>query len=118
MDPDVSTDDLPSIALEAKIGGHVGRLYLSQVYGSYNKRFSEVEDIDDSIAEFSCPHCHRPFPVHQICDCGAPMIGLNLQTGGVIKICTRNGCKNHSLEFTDANDAYRLFQSQDRSGLV
>lgn len=118
MNSAVLTDNLPSIWVEAKVGGEQGYIYLSQVYGSYNKNFESVSDVENSIIELSCPFCHKPFPVYQSCDCKAPMIGLNLQSGGVIKICSRNGCKNHSLEFVDANDAFLFFKTQDKTGLI
>lgn len=118
MNSDILIDDLPSICVTAKIGSDIGRVCLSQLYGSYNKSFISVNDTEGSIAEFSCPHCHKPFPVQKLCDCEAPLIGFTLQSGGVIKICTRNGCKNHSLEFADANDAFLFFQNQDRTGLI
>ncbi len=117
MNSQIQVDDLPSIELQAKVGKKVGHIYLSQIYGSYEKLFENVDDIPGSVAEFSCPHCDNPFPVHQICDCKAPMIGFNLELGGIIKICTRNGCKNHFVEFENANDAFLLFQSQHKSGL-
>ena len=117
MNPDVRLDDLPSIDLEVKIGKKVGHIYLSQVYGSYNKKFDGVDDIDGVIYSLFCPDCGKPLPVYQTCECKAPIVGLQLQAGGIIKICSRNGCKNHSLEFTNVNDAFELFQSQDKTGL-
>ncbi|GAB4332071.1 MAG: hypothetical protein Kow0037_09200 [Calditrichia bacterium] len=113
----VSIDQLPSIELEAKLEDKVGKIYLSQLYGSFAKKFEGVKDIMGSIASFSCPHCHQPFPVVQICDCKAPLIGLQLEVGGLIKICSRNGCKKHALEFEDVNDALKLLLQQDSSGL-
>ncbi|MEA3486517.1 MAG: hypothetical protein U9R20_02560 [Thermodesulfobacteriota bacterium] len=117
MNPDVRIDDLPSIDIETKIGKKVGHLYLSQVYGSYNKNFDGVDDIDGVICSLFCPHCGNPFPVYQTCECKAPIVGFQLQVGGTIKVCSRNGCKNHSLEFTNVNDAFELFQSQNKTGL-
>ncbi|MBN2282693.1 MAG: hypothetical protein JXO48_02270 [Deltaproteobacteria bacterium] len=118
MNPTIMIDDLPAIVMEARTGSDRGRIYLSQIYGSYNKSFEGVEDIEGSIAEFSCPHCHEPFPHHEECECGAPMISLNLTSGGIIKVCTRNGCPGHSLEFVNADDAFLLFKGQDTSGLL
>jgi len=46
------------------------------------------------------------------------VIGLYLKVGGIIKVCTRNGCSHHSLEFEDSQDALNLFRSQDPSGLL
>lgn len=117
MNDKVLLDDLPSIELEAKLGDKLGKIYLSQVYGSYQKKFEGVDDIIGSVASFACPHCHEPLPVVQICECKAPMIGLQLEVGGMMKICTRNGCKRHALEFEDVNDAFMLFMRKDETGL-
>jgi hypothetical protein len=110
-------DNLPVIELEAKISEKVGKILLSQEYGSYNKKFVGVDDVMGSIAVFSCVHCHQPFPVIQNCDCQAPLVGMQLEVGGMIKICTRNGCKMHSLEFQDVNDAFMLLMKNDQTGL-
>jgi hypothetical protein len=110
-------DNRPVIELEAKIGKKIGKILLSQEYGSYNKKFVGVDDIMGSVAVFSCVHCHDPFPVIQNCDCQAPLVGLQLEVGGLIKICSRNGCKMHSLEFQDVNDAFMLLMKNDQTGL-
>lgn len=118
MTPDPKIDQLDSIQLLVKIGDQIGHLYLSQVYGSYEKHFENVANIPDAVIECSCPHCFRPFPIHQSCsNCGAAIIGLDLKVGGIIKVCSRNGCKHHSLEFEDSQDALNLFRSQNGSGL-
>ena len=111
----VKIDDLPSIEISAKISGKSGKVYLSQIYGSYQKKFVGVEDIPDSLVECFCPQCHKPFPNHKICSCHAPVVTLNLEIGGSIHFCTRNGCKNHSVEFQNIDDAYSLFQQQNPS---
>lgn len=110
-------DGQPSIQLEAKLGKKVGMIYLSQQYGSYNKKFDDLEDIVGAVVTLYCVHCHDPFPVMQVCECKAPMIGLQLAVGGMIKICQRNGCKRHALEFEDINDAFMLFKRHDFTGL-
>ena len=118
MTPEPKIDQLDSIQFLAKIGNQIGNLYLSQVYGSFQKIFENVDDLPDAVVECSCPHCYRPFPIHQICgDCQAAIIGLDLRAGGTIKVCSRNGCKHHSLEFEDSQDALNLFRSQNGSGL-
>ena len=119
MTPEPKIDQLDSIQFLAKIGNRIGHLYLSQVYGSYEKIFDNVENLPDAVVECSCPFCYRPFPVHQTCvSCQAAVIGLDLKVGGIIKVCTRNGCQHHSLEFVDSQDALNLFRSQDPSGLL
>ena len=117
INEDVLIDELPAIDLEAKIGEKVGKIYLSQIYGSYTKKFEKVEDVVGSIAILSCPVCHQPLPVIQNCECRAPLVGMQLEVGGTIKICSRNGCKRHSLEFEDVNDAFMLLMKGDLTGL-
>ena len=117
MEPGVKVDGLDSILFMAKVDNSRGPLYLSQLYGSYNKIFEQVEDITGSIVECSCPLCRIPFPLVGVCECKAPIIALDLKDGGNIKVCTRNGCKKHSLEFENSDDAFSLFQSQDKAGL-
>ncbi len=117
MNQKVLVDELPAIELEAKLGEQVGKIFLSQEYGNYDKKFVDVDDVIGQVATLFCPNCHHPLPVVQICACKAPMIGLQLEVGGMIKICSRNGCKQHSLEFEDVNDAFMLFQRQDKTGL-
>ena len=80
MTPEPKIDQLDSIHFLVKIGNRIGHLYLSQVYGSYEKIFENVEDLPDAVVECSCPLCYRPFPVHQACgSCGAAVIGLDLK---------------------------------------
>ncbi len=117
MEPGVRVDELDSILFRVKIGDRRGHLYLSQIYGSYNKIFDQAEDIIGAIVECSCPRCDTPFPVIGACKCEAPIIALNLKNGGKINVCTRNGCKKHSLEFEDINAAFSLFRNQDQVGL-
>ncbi|MFZ7126892.1 MAG: hypothetical protein ACOWWM_12135 [Desulfobacterales bacterium] len=118
MQPKVQVDQLDSIQFLVKIRDRIGNLYLSQVYGSYNKIFEGVEDNPGDIVQCSCPRCHQPFPVlHSCSSCTAPIIGLDLEGGGIIKVCSRNGCKQHSLEFENIDEALNLFHNQDESGL-
>ncbi|MBF0203096.1 MAG: hypothetical protein HQK67_02025 [Desulfamplus sp.] len=115
MNSAVQIDDFPSIEISAKISGKAGQLYLSQIYGSYQKKFVGVEDIKDTVVDCSCPQCHKPFPIHKVCDCNAPVTTLNLDIGGRISFCTRNGCQYHSVEFENLDDAYLLFKKQNPS---
>lgn len=112
MNPETPVDDLPSIDIKAKVGESIGHVYLSALYGSFNKRFKGVEDKLDTIVECSCPHCLTPFPFFANCECKAPIIGVHLQIGGTVKFCTRNGCKHHSVEFENMDSAFQLFQNQ------
>lgn len=112
MCKDIQVDGRPSIDVRAKVGVLEGHIYLSQVYGSYEKVFGGVPDVRGSIETFSCPHCDAPLPVQQTCPCGAPMVGIDLVIGGIIRFCTRNGCEEHHLEFDNPDDAFVLYESQ------
>ncbi|MBF0303154.1 MAG: hypothetical protein HQK73_08945 [Desulfamplus sp.] len=112
----VKIDDLPAIEISAKISGKSGKVYLSQIYGSYQKKFVNVEDIPDTVVDCFCPKCQQPFPIKKVCSsCNAPVATLNLDIGGKINFCTRNGCPHHSVEFENLDSAFILFQKQNPS---
>jgi len=115
MNPSVQVDNLPSIELEAVIENKKGRIYLSQIYGSYNKIFEGVDDILDAVVQCACPSCHELLPIVKSCTCKAPAASVNLELGGSVNFCTRNGCKGHSLEFENPDDAFKLFLDRDES---
>lgn len=117
MDPKRQVDGLDAIRIKAKVLDTIGDIFLSQVYGSYNKEFGSAKNVEGSVIEGLCPHCNAPFPIHQMCKCGAPLFCLSLQGGGFINICSRNGCERHSLEFENADDAFELFRRQNGTGL-
>lgn len=117
MTPERQIDGLDAVQITAKVLDSTGDIFLSQVYGSYNKEFADVKDVEGSVIEGLCPHCNALFPIHQMCECGAPLFSLSLQGGGLINICSRNGCKRHSLEFENADDAFELFRRLDGPGL-
>ena len=118
MNSGIAIDDLPSIGIAAKVGGKFGQIYLSQIYGSYNKQFDGVEDIPESVVDCSCPKCRKPFPIQKVCECNAPVATVNLEIGGTVNFCTRNGCSHHSVEFNDINQAFLLLQNQDKTGFM
>lgn len=117
MEPGVLVDGLDSILFSAKVGNSRGHLYQSQIYGSDNKIFQQVEDTPGTIVEYFCPRCRAAFPVVGACTCMAPIIALYLKDGGKMNVCTRNGCKKNSLNFEDSDVAFFLFRNQDQVGL-
>jgi len=116
--PDVELDGFPAIELGATLAGQEGRVYLSQIYGSFESRSRGISDEPGDLVAFSCPHCREPFPVEQICRCGAPMIGFFLVCGGILRICTRSGCEEHFLQFEDPDDAFILYESQSELSVI
>ena len=107
MDPESLVDNETSIALHIDISKKKGDINLSSIYGSYNY-VCNIDSPKDVIAVFSCPHCGKDLNTKVECKvCKAPMTSLILDMGGKISYCTRSGCKNHSVEFEDLNNALR-----------
>ena len=53
----------------------------------------------DKIYKFYCPHCRAEMVSTSDCSmCGAPMVPMAVHGGGVLKVCSRFGCKNHMLD--------------------
>lgn len=101
MDEEHLVDNEPSIKLNIKIAAKEGFINLSSIYGSYNYICS-VDTPHNDIAEFACPHCHEELHSNIECKvCKAPMVPFYLDMGGVVSICSRAGCKNHTVEFDD-----------------
>ncbi|MFA5403457.1 MAG: hypothetical protein WC358_00810 [Ignavibacteria bacterium] len=112
MDEENLVDNEPSIKLNIKTGAKEGTINLSSIYGSYNYVCS-IDTPKNEIAEFSCPGCKEKLPFSIECKvCKAPMITLNLDIEGKVSICTREGCKNHTIEFNDLTLALTRFYQE------
>jgi len=112
MDKKHLVDNKPSVFVKIKFDGQEGDLRLSSIYGSYNLE-SSVEIPQDTVVRFFCPHCSAELKSDRKCDlCGAPMIPFNLIEGGGVHICSRRGCKGHSIEFDDLELALRHFYNK------
>jgi NADH-quinone oxidoreductase subunit E len=93
-----AVDGLPSLKINVSAGGKKGWLRLSSLYGSYSIA-SETEIPEGTVAGFTCPHCNSEIKGESDCfDCGAPLVSMPVNGGGVIQICSRRGCKNHILD--------------------
>ena len=98
MDPRHAIDGYPSIRVTVSYGYEHGWLRLSSLYGSYNVE-SEYDVPKDALVNFFCPHCHAELRGAAACpECGAPMVPMIVQSGGVVQICSRRGCKGHMLD--------------------
>ena len=96
-------DGHPSIRVTVSFKREHGWLALSCLYGSYNVE-SEYEIPKDTIVHFFCPYCHAELTGAVKCaDCGAPMVPMIISGGGIVQICSRNGCKNHILNLSGNN---------------
>ena len=101
MDEDYQIDGLPSIRVRIQHGDKNQTLYLSSIYGSYNIS-SEHHIPKDEIVLIFCPECHASLLLKDLCgDCYAPTAFFELKSGGKVQVCSRRGCKFHSLEYSD-----------------
>ena len=98
MKPEHPVDNHPSIHVTMSFKRQHGWLRLSSLYGSYNYE-SEFEIPLDTQANFYCPHCHADLVGTSECpECGAKMILMIVQGGGILQVCSRRGCKGHLLD--------------------
>lgn len=111
MDKNTLVDNKPGVKLDVEIAGKKGSIWLSSIYGSYNF-VCNIDTPKDEIVKNYCPHCHEEIIAKFDCEvCQAPMSSFYLQMGGKVSICTRIGCKNHSIEFEDLSLALkRLYE--------
>jgi len=109
MDKEHHVDNEPGIKLKIKIGKKEGHIWLSSIYESYNYD-SDFEIPPNQIADFTCPQCGRQIISEDKClACHAPMIPFHLKDGGKVTICSRAGCKKHSVAFEDLSTALNYF---------
>lgn len=117
MDKQKLVDNEPSIKLNIEIGDKKGTINLSSIYGSYNY-VTPLDLPDGEIAHFKCPHCEAKLNDEIKClSCDAPMTSFYMDMGGKVSICSRNGCKNHKVEFEDLSVALnKLYQEYGLAG--
>lgn len=97
-DETFTIDGHPSIRVIISFDHKQGWLRLSCLYGSYNS-VSEYDAPPDSVVGMCCPHCGVEFPSTSDCPmCGAPMVPMLVNGGGIVQICSRRGCKHHMLD--------------------
>lgn len=109
MDPYRQINNKPSIRVRISINDQIGTVRLSSVYGDYDF-VSDLTVNKGDIAVFICPHCEKELNTKEECtECGAPMIDFKLSIGGKVCICSRSGCRNHSVGFVDLSSALNSF---------
>jgi len=116
MDPYRMINNKPSIRVNIKTQDGSGSIRLSSVYGCY-EYFTDVKIKKNDLVEFSCPHCKEILNTLDKCsECDAPMVNFKLSIGGIVCICSRGGCKNHSVGFVDLSSALNSFYQQYKYG--
>jgi len=97
-DETFAIDGYPSLKMNITMDHQQGWIRLSCLYGSYNVS-TEFEIPEGTIVDFICPHCNSEIRSTSDCSqCGAPMIPMLVDGGGIVRICSRRGCKNHMLD--------------------
>jgi NADH-quinone oxidoreductase subunit E len=97
-DETFAIDGYPCLKVNIAMNHQQGWLRLSCLYGSYSVS-TEFEIPEGTVVNFVCPHCNSEISSESDCSqCGAPMIPMPVDGGGIIQICSRRGCKNHMLD--------------------
>jgi hypothetical protein len=109
MDEKVRFDGYASIKLNIETAHDRGVLWLSSVYGDYDKKLSIAIDEGEVVGMF-CPNCNKELSSIELCRfCEAPMVEFVIRAGGVVLICSRFGCTNHHIEFRDVSTEMSKF---------
>jgi ssDNA-binding Zn-finger/Zn-ribbon topoisomerase 1 len=112
MNADKPLNGKPSIELKIQSRGVSGTLLLCANYGCYDKQ-SNIFVGKDEVVDFFCPYCDKDLSTDIKCEeCGAPMVTMNLKSGGRVSICSRKGCTKHFVAFDDLSDAIRKFHAE------
>lgn len=97
-DETFAIDGHPCLKINVAMDHTEGWARLSCLYGSYSVS-TEFEIPEGTVVNFICPHCNSEIRSTSDCSvCGAPMILMLVDGGGIIWICSRRGCKNHMLD--------------------
>jgi len=104
MDREHYIDGYPSIRVNVSFDMKYGWLRLSCLYGSFSVDH-EYEIPEHAVVHFFCPHCHAELTGASECLlCGAPMVPLLVRGGGgIVRICSRRGCRGHMLDLAGVN---------------
>ena len=104
----------PAIRVDIELSGRRGTIYLCSEYDCFDKK-SSVPLPDGAVAKMYCPHCYKRLMSNTSCKvCSAKMVNFSIEGGGDIHICSRVGCEEHYVDFTNSgNPLQRMF---DKTG--
>jgi len=112
MDDNNKLHGFPSIKINIVTPEDRGVLHICSLYECFDHE-SNVKIKDSTIVDFYCPHCNKELLVKEECKiCGAPMVSFVLKAGGRVNICSRNGCSNHYVAFSDLSSELTKFYDQ------
>lgn len=109
MDEEFLLNNKPSVKVNIQTESDRGVLHLCSIYGCTLKHIG-IEVNEGEIVDMYCPHCNKELTVSDECmDCGAPMVSFVIRAGGVVRVCSRNGCPGHHIVFRDVRDEMSKF---------
>jgi hypothetical protein len=84
-------------------GQRHGWLRLSGLCGYY--AYDQQDGVPaGTVVDLYCPSCQGALRGASSClDCGAPLAPLLVQSGAILQLCTRLGCRSHSLDLSGVN---------------
>jgi len=112
MDTTHELHGFPSIKLNIVTPEDRGVLHICSLYECFDHK-ANIEIKDNTIVDFYCPNCNKELLVKEECKlCGAPMVSFVLNAGGRVNICSRKGCSNHYVAFSDLSSELTKFYDQ------
>ncbi len=112
MDNDKILHGFPSIKLNIVTPEDRGVLHICSVYECFDHN-ANIEIKDNTVVDFYCPKCNKELLVNEECKlCDAPMVSFVLAVGGRVNICSRKGCSNHYVAFSDLSTELTKFYNE------
>jgi len=109
MDEEFLLGNKPSVRVNIQTVEDRGVLYLCSIYGCTLKHIG-IPVAEGEVVDMFCPHCNKDLGISDKCpDCEAPMVSFVIRAGGVVRICSRNGCASHHIVFKDVADEMSKF---------
>jgi len=104
-----------AVALEVRLAGKSGMIYLNPFYGIFEFR-SDLNLEKGAVVELFCPECETSLAIDEICKlCNIPMAAIHLPDGGQVEVCPKVGCHNHALKIVDLDEQLeRMYVSETK----
>jgi hypothetical protein len=119
MDPTVQLSGVPSLKVEASVGGRRGAMHLNALYGVFEFHCALPLEAGQ-VVEVFCPTCGASLSDPQsLCSlCKIPMFAIRLPDGGQVEACPRIGCHNHKLVVMDLDQLLGRLYDDDTKPIM
>ncbi len=112
MDTVNELNGYPSIKLNILTPEDKGIIHICSVYECFDHK-ANIDIRDNTIVDFYCPECNKELLVKEECKiCDGPMVSFIMQVGGRVNICSRKGCSNHYVAFSDLTTELTRFYNE------